>query len=55
MEAKVTKIYKSEYGGYFTIELEVSGNRFTSITVFSKSQIRNFYNVSEEEFEQLKK
>lgn len=51
METKVSKIHKSEYNGYFAIELEVNGNRFTSVAVFSKSQIRNFYNVSEEEFE----
>ncbi len=55
METKVIAIYNSEYKGYFTIELEVNGNRFTSVAVFSKSQIRNFYNLSDEEFEQLKK
>lgn len=55
METKITRIIESEYANYFTIELEVNGNRFLSLAVFSKSQIRNNFNLSDEEFEDFKK
>ena len=55
MEVKVLGIYKSEYQGYFTITLEVSNERFESVAVFSKSQIREKFNLSDVEFENLKK
>lgn len=54
MKTKVTKIHKSEYGGYFEVELEVNGNRFKSIAVFTKAQIRNTFNLTNEQFEELK-
>jgi hypothetical protein len=51
--AKVTKIYNSEYGGYFEVELEVNNERFLSTAVFSKASIRDKFNLTDEEFEQL--
>ena len=55
MEAKVFKIYKSEYEGYFEVELSVKDEGFLSIAVFSKANIRDKFNLTDEEFEQLKK
>lgn len=54
MKTKVTKIQKSEYGGYYTVELEVNDERFTSIAVFTKANIIDKFNLTDEEFEQLK-
>jgi len=54
MITKITKIHNSKYAGYFEIELEVNDNRFLSVAVFSKSQIRNNFNLTDEEFENLK-
>lgn len=51
---KIIKIHKSEYGGYFTIELSVKDERFLSVAVFSKANIRDKFNLTDEEFEQLK-
>jgi hypothetical protein len=51
----ITNIYNSEYNGYFQVALEVSGERFLSVAVFSKSQIRNKFNLTDEEFEKLRK
>ncbi len=55
MKTKVTKIHKSEYNGYFEVEVEVNNERFLSIAVFSKANIRDKFNLTDEEFEQLKK
>lgn len=54
MKTKVIKIHKSKYGGYYTVELEVNDDRFTSIAVFTKVNIRDKFNLTDEEFEQLK-
>ncbi len=55
METKINKIRKSEYNGYFEVEAVINGNTFNSLAVFSKSQIRNIFNLTDEEFEQLRK
>ena len=54
METKVTKISKSEYGGYFSVHLEVNNERFESVAVFTKVNIKDKFNLSEEEFNRLK-
>jgi hypothetical protein len=55
METKVTNIRKSEYNDYFTVVLEVNNERFESIAVFNKFAIKQKFNLTEEEFENLKK
>lgn len=50
----ITKIIKSEYNGYFEIEIEVNNERFLSVSVFSKANIINKFNITNEEFEKLK-
>jgi hypothetical protein len=54
VKTKVIKIHKSEYGGYFTVELRVQDERFSSVAVFSKANIRDKFNLTDEQFEQLK-
>ena len=55
MEAKVTKIRNSEYSNYFTVELEANNERFESIAVFTKVNIKDKFNLTEEEFNNFKK
>jgi hypothetical protein len=50
MKTKVTSIIKSEYNGYFTVVLEVNNERFESIAVFTKVNIKDKFNLTEEEF-----
>ena len=55
MKTKVTSVRNSEYDGYFTIELEVNNETFESLAVFTKANIKTIFNLTEEEFNSLKK
>jgi hypothetical protein len=53
-KTKLTNIYKDRpFIGYYTIELSVSGVRFTSVAVFSEEEIREKFFILENEFNEL--
>lgn len=55
MEAKIVKIVNSEYPDRFEIHIQFKGATFISLAVYSKENIKYKFQVSEEEFNNLKK